>query len=904
MKKRKLFRCIGLLIVLFGLFGFIKADDDIIKKITEQLTKWSTDNPIEKVYLHLDKPYYAVGDDIWFKAYVTIGGNHQLSALSGILNVELLNEKDSVKKSIKLPLSAGTAAGDFKLADSLAEGNYRIRAYTNYMCNAGESYFYDKVIAVGNSINNKVFTKVAYNYANQNNQQKVTAAVSFTDIDNKPYSGNEVNYNVELENRTVIKGKAVTNSAGMVDISFINSVPNLLKSGRLTATIKLDPKLSVTKVIPVKAASNKVDVQFFPEGGSMVNGVRNRVAFKAVGSDGLGVDINGTVTDNQDNVLAKITAQHLGMGYFNFTPESGKTYKAKINYPDGSAKVLDLPKADDRGYVLSVYNVDANDVTVKIAASPITFEENKNTEINLIAQGGGQIYFAAKSKLESPVFSAKIARSRFPSGIVQFTLFSAKGEPINERVVFIQNADLLNINLSSAKAVIAAREKVKLNLQAKNKDNQPVVGSFSVAVIDESKINPDETTESTILSNILLTSDIKGYIEKPNYYFTNVSDKTRSDVDILMMTQGYRRFVWAKVMDGSVPPLLFKPEKSIDITGHVKTPGGKPVVKGKVSLFATKGGTFYIDTVTDDQGRFAFRNLVFGDSVKFVVQARTANDRKNVEINLDNLTPKVDVKNKNAPDIEVNLNSSMSYYLQNSKKQYDDFLKYGIITKAHVLQGVTITEKREGLKASENLNGPGNADQVIKADQLSSCATLEQCLNGRLMGVMWRGGIPYSTRSMNNPMSLVVDGIQMDADYLENLVPTDIESIEVLRTVSYTAIYGSRGSGGVLVITTKRGEPGSYSYQRYAPGIVTYSPAGYHTARQFYSPQYDDPKTNSQVADLRTTIFWKPNIITDKDGNASVEFFNADNKGTYRAVVEGIDSDGNLGRQVYRYKVE
>jgi len=121
----------------------------------------------------------------------------------------------------------------------------------------------------------------------------------------------------------------------------------------------------------------------------------------------------------------------------------------------------------------------------------------------------------------------------------------------------------------------------------------------------------------------------------------------------------------------------------------------------------------------------------------------------------------------------------------------------------------------------------------------------------------------------------------------------------------YYSIYGSQaGPGGVILITMKRGDEDHSYLSRPAPGIVTVSPKGYYKIREFYSPKYDDPKTNTAVADLRSTIYWNPDVITDKDGNASFDFFNAGSKGTYRVVIEGIDSDGNIGRQVYRYKVE
>jgi len=370
------------------------------------------------------------------------------------------------------------------------------------------------------------------------------------------------------------------------------------------------------------------------------------------------------------------------------------------------------------------------------------------------------------------------------------------------------------------------------------------------------------------------------------------------------MTQGYRRFAWKQIMADSFAPLAFKSEKTLDISGHIKTPGGKPVVKGKVTILSTTGGMFLLDTVTDEQGAFAFKNLVFRDSVKFVIQARNAKDGKNVEIDLDGVSPQIVTTNKNAGDIEVNVNSTLMPYLQNSKTQYDDFLKYGLANKTIMLKGVTISDKKKSIAPnSDNLNGAGNADQVITSDKLEACATLTQCLLGKAYFITFRNGMAYSNRSPNTPMLVVLDGMSMDDFNLDDLSASDVSSVEVLRSIAYSAIYGSRATGGVLVITTKRGGEDN-SYKSYAPGIMTYYPKGYYKAREFYAPKYDDPKTNTRVADLRTTIFWEPNIITDKDGRSAVSFFNADGRGTYRAVIEGIDADGNIGRQVFRYKVE
>lgn len=851
----------------------------------------------------MDKPYYAAGEDIWFKAYVTIGEKHQLSALSSILNVELINDRDSIKRSVKLPVFNGVTWGDFALPDSLKPGNYRIRAYTNYMRNAGGEYFFDKTFVIGNSVNNSVFTKVVYTYSTQNNQPKVDAAITYTDLNGFSYANKQVSYNVQFDAKSVAKGHGVTDANGVLHVSFINNMPNMPNAGRIVTNIKYDDKQTSTQTVAIKALSGKTDVQFFPESGNMVAGIRGKVAFKATGADGLGVDIKGIVKDNTNQDVARLGQSHFGMGFTAFAPEAGKTYSAVVTLPDGSETTVQLPAVQVSGYQLSINNSDESAISVGVNSSPDIVQQG-NVAVNLIAQQNGKVYYAAKTRITKANFTATIPKNRFPSGIVQFTLFSATGDPLCERLVFVQNNDLLKLAVNTEKQNYAPRQKVKISLNAKDATDKPMVGSFSVSVTNESKVPVNEDEETTILSHILLTSDLKGYVEKPNYYFAKPTDETRANLDALMMTQGYRRFVWKQILSDVFPPMTFQPEKSLTISGKIKTSGGKPVPGAKVMLFTTKNGPFIIDTVADAQGRFAFRNMLFKDSIRFVIQARTAKGGKFVEIELDNAGPALVTKNKNLPDVQSGITDVMAAYLKNSKNQYLEQVKYGLGDHVTALKEVVITEKKKPLENSTNLNGAGNADQVIKSDQLTTCPTLEMCLNGRIMGVMFKNGVPYSTRSPNTPMLIVMDGMDMSEDFsLEDISVPDVASVEVLRTAGYTAIYGGKGGGGVLVITTKRGGEDN-SYVKYSPGVITYSPKGYYVARQFYAPKYDDPKTNASIADLRTTIFWKPDVITDKDGNASVEYFNADAKGTYRVVVEGIDNSGNLGRQVYRYKVE
>ncbi|MES2064145.1 MAG: TonB-dependent receptor plug domain-containing protein [Bacteroidota bacterium] len=892
-------RFIAGLLLAIGVIGIYSFNaDDIITRLQRQLDKWSDGHPIEKVHLHLDKPYYTAGDDIWFKAYVITGPLHRLQPDSGILNIELIDAQDSIKQSLKLQLHNGLAYGDFALPDTLHEGNYRIRAYTQYMLNAGSDYIFDRAISIGNVITNKVFTKTTFNTTTLNGRNVVTADINYTDANGIVYAGNAVSYSVMLNNKVLAKGKGVTDANGNVHISLPTDNADLLKQGRIVTAISGAGDGTVHKSIPVHAMAGYADVQFFAEGGNLVNGVPAKVAFKAIGTDGLGITIKGTVTNNKGEEMAQINTSHLGMGAFIFMPQSGDSYKANIDYPDGTKASLELPKATDNGYVLKVIEQGANNLRIAIASAKGT-----TGQFVVVGQSAGKVYYSARSTAGGDAFSTIVPKSKFPSGITQFTLFSESGEPLNERLVFIQNpTDQLNLSVTASNQNYQPRQKVNLNIDAKDNDGKPVVGSFSISVTDETKVPVDEDKENNIFASLLLTTDLKGYVEQPSYYFNSNKEKTRADLDVLMLTQGYHRFEWKRVLNDTPSPNQYEVQKTFTISGRVTTPSGAPVANGKVELINFGDGVLQVDTLTDQNGRFAFTDIIYADSLKFLIQARNAKNKRDVVIKMDTvpLPPAADYKNY--ADFNASTGNSISVYAQNSKLLYFEQIKAGLGNHIISLKEVLIKEKRIALKHSANLNGPGNADQVLLSKDLVNygCVRLADCLQGRLLGVLFNNGVPVTTRG-GGRMLIVIDGMNSDAMYMNTLSVNDIQSIEVLRNISAAGIYGGRGSNGVLVITTKRGDEPTYYPQQFSKGIIPYQPKGIYKSRIFYSPKYD-AKTNRKIADLRTTVYWKPDVITP-GGKANVEYFNAGSAGAYRVVVEGVDSEGNIGRQVFRYKV-
>ncbi|MCO5946112.1 TonB-dependent receptor [Mucilaginibacter flavidus] len=798
----------------------IAAGDTLIQSVTEKLNTYTANHSIEKAYLQFDKPYYAIGDTIYFKAYVTLGAQHKLSALSGIFYADLIGPGGNISRSIKLPIAAGVAWGDFVLADSLKGGNYLVRAYTNWMRNEGDDSFFDQSLMVGSA-------------------------------------------------------------------SIINANAN---GGKANATG------------PAKMTAGKPDVQFLPEGGSLVIGNYSKIAFKAISPGGLGTDIKGTITDNDGTEVTTFASTHLGMGVFSLVPHADKTYKANITYADGTTGTVDLPKAVANGYTINLNNSNADTIRVRVAAGG----DGTQSQLSLVAQVNGAVYYAVQSGPFAKFFNVVIPKSKFPTGVVQFTLFSQTGEPLNERLAFVQNPAELKLDIN-AKPTYTTRQKVEIELNAKVKDNKPATGSFSVAVTDETKVPFDELNENTILTNLLLTSVLKGNIEQPNYYFTNVNETTRADLDALMLTQGYRHFEWKQVLAGDIKPITWQPEKAMVISGTVKK-GSKPVAGGKVTLLSKAGGMpVLLDTVTDDNGRFAFKNLAFNDSTKFVVQSKVSKGQDDVVLTIDSASARgVPVIHTPLSGLQTTVAVDMTAYVNNQKQFNDEQEKYGINKHPLLLKEVVVKEQKiSPVPHSVNLNGPGNADQVISAKDIArfSCARITDCLSGVLSSVVFRNNVPLNMRLKMAPMAVVVDGDFVDATDFMYLNPDDIEGVEVVLGEHYAAIYGTRMANGGLIVTTKRGKKGK-EYYRYAPGVATIRPKGFYLAKEFYSPQYDNSKTNPKITDLRSTIFWKPDIITDKNGKASFSYFNADGKGSYRMVIEGIDADGNLGRQVVRYKVE
>lgn len=896
-----------LVLTLFSSLAFAQTDTIALNSIIDKKMKLASERPIEKLYLHFDKPYYAVGDTIWFKAYLTMD-QHIPSNLSKVINVDFLTGADSIVTSLKLPVVNSTASSSIVLsATNYKEGNYRIRAYTSWMFNFKDDYFFYKNIPVGDAIQKQLSTHINFTEIIGEKGSKVNAKISFKDENGRPYANKKLNWKVNLGYETVSKGKVETDVNGLAGITIPEYKKGSLKEALLNTSLEVNSARTVNSSFKLTTAYAANDVQFFPEGGSLLENIPTKVAFKAIKSNGLGIDMKGVLIDNSGATIAEFNTQHLGMGAVTFTPESGKTYKANVTYNDGSKGLYNLPAITASGITIKHTPVLDTTLNFKIYSSAAFLQSNQNKTFYILLQNNGVIAYAAKLRLNAQVTSASIPTGKFPSGVYQISVLSSSGETLTERLSFVHRPNEINLKIKTDKQVYTARQKVIATLNA-SKNNLPMEGNFSVSVIDETRVPVKESDETSIFSSLLLNAELRGYIEKPNYYFSGFDEKKLSDLDLLLLTQGYRGFTYKEVINNTVPKLYLLPEQGISISGTLRYNNGMPVSKGNIRLIIPDK-SFGVSAITSAEGRFKFDNVLFTDSSKITISAVNNVNSKNMIITMDG-TPFPSVNgNVNLPDEILNIDSTLNTYLQHSKREHFD----GRLIQEVVIK-TKIAEKKSSHSDYPALSGLSMmANSQVSAERFKGCNNFLQCLQGSAMGLTFMNNEFYITRDYNQgkqvPVQVYVRDMPVDVNYLNSINPLEVESVEIFYNDGVSGINRRTQTNGVVVVNMKEIKGTKMSLAQLKElfpdrNTLTYKPQGYAKVKQFYVPKYAATPSTLGKSDLRTTVYWNPNLNTDKSGNVLFEFFNSDNKGTFKALIEGLDKDGNLARGVYRYTVK
>ncbi len=769
--------------------------------------------PQEKIYLSFDKPFYSVGETMWFKAFAVDATSHATDTLSAVLYVDFLEETTNrVISQQKLKISDGTAFGAFN-TEGAKSGRLLVRAYTNWMRNVPTDFHFNTVIA-------------------------------------------------------------------LLDIN---------KSAVVT---------------PSKPVINAL--QFFPEGGNLVDGLPCNVAFKATDDGGKGIAAKGQIVDETGEKVADFSDDFNGMGRFTFKPQMGKKYTARL---ENASKTFDLPEILANGLTLTVDNSKA-DMPIRLFVYLNYSAEKMPNSFTVLAHQRGKVGFVnqvlVKDKANFKTFKGTIPRTNFEEeGIVTITIFDDAGMPIAERLVFIENKKRhLNVNVKTNKTTYNKREQVTVDVETTDSDGKPTAANISFGVLNADKINTPQYAED-LRSYMLLRSDVKGGIELPSFYFEDTTAKSRRGLDDLLMTQGWRRFVWSEILTQHIDSVGFTPDFGLTIAGIARQ-NKKPISEASLLISVlnkTEGNRFHY-AKTDKNGRFMLNNLSFTDST--TLKVKTANLSKDYAIDF--------AKEKNTPSVKTALAQKIDAKMLFSNAPTDNIKAYLDATKLELegersrverlieLDAVEIKGKKKekfdprviytAEKTYEIKDGDTYGGIMFDWLRLEANLDIIETADGEIYFRPFRGSL-----RQGRPL-LVIDGSPTnDLQMLRAIFVNEVERVDINRIGTGGFFDPTEGAEGMIHIMTKAGNPNYYK-NRKTDEVSTIPETlliGYSVAKQFYVPNYNEKKPEYQLTDHRTTVYWSPMIKTDKTGKTSVSFFTTDDAANMRILVEGLDKTGKIG---------
>ena len=828
--------------------------------------------PKEKLYLHLDKPFYGAGEKIWFKGYLVNAITHQDNAQSNFIITELINRSDSIVERKKIRRDSLGFHNAFTLPATLPAGDYYLRGYSNWMLNEDPDFFFSRNIKIGNSIDNTIVSSIEYQ---QEDDTHYTAKIKFTSNVQAVFENTTIKY-LYLENGKIKnKGKKKTDENGWISIS----LPDLKSPVARRIEVEFDdPQYIYKRTSHLPVFTNDFDVKFFPEGGALINIPHQNVAFKAQGADGFSKEIEGFLFNSKGDTLTNFRSEHNGMGIFTMNPVNNETYYVTVRTNDSITKRFDLPAIEPKGISIAMSHYK-QEIRYEIQKTEATEWPQK---LFLLAHTRGKL--AILQPINPKRTFGKMNDSLFTEGITHFMLIDEQGNALSERLIFVPDHKPNQWQITTDQPTYGKREKVSLQIAAKDSEGNPVEGTFSVSITDRKSIQPDSLADN-ILSNLLLTSDLKGYVEDPAFYFLNQDARTLRSIDYLMMTHGWRRHKMENVL--RTPSLNFTNyiEKGQTISGRIMGFFGANVKKGPICVLAPKYNII-ATTETDEKGQFIV-NTSFRDSTTFLVQARTKKGFAGVDILMD--PPQYPVATHKAPYFN-GATTFMEDYLMNTRDQY--YMEGGM--RVYNLKEVTVTAKRER-PSSKSIYTGGINTYTVEEDRLQGYGQTAFDAASRLPSVTITNGSEIHIRNNSEPAIIVIDDIVYEdaSDILKDIQVSDMSSISLLRGAD-AVILGPRASGGAVVITLK--DPRNLP-ARPAQGIITYTPLGYSESVEFYHPTYDTPeKKNAQRSDFRSTVYWNPELRLDAEGKATIEYYTPDSTAPEDIIIEGVDKNGKVCR--------
>ena len=671
-------------------------------------------------------------------------------------------------------------------------------------------------------------------------------------------------------------------------------------------------------------------VGFYPEGGYLVPGHDCCVGFKAEGDDGGSVTIRGVLKNDRDEILDTLHTLHAGMGVVHFTPRTGESYYAECTMAGGKTKRFDLPPARPDACVLKVLQTEERFTVQVQSARPLP------DDLRLLVHCRGNLCYYERWNRSLP--SLIFERAQLPGGVLQILLLDKAGNALSERLVFNRGHETAATTLELTGSM-KQRTKVRLEVTATEPDGTLATGNVSISVTDRTAVPAPRS--ASIYSTLLLTSDLRGYIETPDWYFAPETAMRTTALDALLLTQGWRRYDVPAVMREEYADPIYPLEVGQEISGKINKKGlwNRKKRLGHYEIRMIVPSCHYvIKSTVSDEGKFILNGFDFPDSTLFVLQPAA------VRGSLPDATVKI--VQDSFPDVGVLPRTSEVV----AKKPYVAQARYYIEQRGQtdmrnilIDTVVVVHHKRlESKRPEHRLASHTWTDEDIKE---SGAGTILDFL-ARMPGmyvvgsqVLYRGKIPVfmvdgqieeTISMMENPgqeISYFDDNNSSRSDrqliYKDESRHTDVASFG--RQVYYTDDYKSLplclsyplsfverigiieggntvlwGPGltknGIISITLKKGDKLNDAVSREPSGKVgLISPLGYQTPAEFYAPTYETEKARrSMVPDCRTTLYWNPAVVLDEFGRATVEFYTSDAPADYSIMVEGVSQQGKI----------
>lgn len=777
----------------------------------------------EKAYLQIDRSYYASGDNIWFKAYLVNAQTNFNINTSNNLYVELIAPDAHLVTRLVVRLDNGYGKGDFKLADSIAAGTYRIRAYTNWMKNFNDYFVFEKEIQV----------------------QNLTALA-----------------------KTVIEPAKTP------------------KNGR--NLLSLTPSYHT---------------QFLPEGGMLVAGVNNRVAFKTEDLNGESADAQGSILSSKGDTVARFKTTHLGMGMFVFKPETGLEYNAIMRYKNGQYVKEVFPVAYADGFVMKITDNDS-DFIININTNALTVGMHPSGQMILAGRHVNKLYYKENVLLINGVADVTVPKNTFPAGIASFTLYDEKQHPQCERLVFAGEDKTVNIAVSMDSSAYHSKGKVVVTITATDDQKKPAKANLSLAVVDEGGLSANT---GNILSYLSVESELNGKIENAADYFDKSNSHRFEQLDLLLLTQGWRSFLWQRIADTAIH-ISYLPEPGISISGRVTTLfGNRPLNNMNITLLAggARGAKLYA-TQSDSLGRYYLDGLPLYGSQTIKLNSKNDKGKKGGTLYMDTLFNN-EYRIYGQLTYNLDTSSALQYFTEEAAKRWRVTKTDNTVT--NTLPDVVVTTKQPKLVISRDGTASMSFGYPVynmtpSMQDNKDFGTLENFLIHKIPGAVADvegTGVTFAANGKNVRPRFIVDNredVFERMDYYQ-LNLSQITLVTVTHTVGGPDSNGNVILGDIFVVHLTL-KPGAYNQDMAL--IITDVP-GYYEARTFYAPTYLLSRERLKP-DLRTTIYWEPEIVTDENVQATVTYYNADPKTKIRISVEGLSEKGVPVTATVKYEVQ